>query len=244
MKAQGRRILMLVDNCSARPPVTLSNVKLHFLPPNTTSKLQPCDAGIIQTVKAHYRKRLLRHILVNMDEASSATELAKTVNILHAIRWLDLAWCSLKVSTIQKCFTKCGYVSSASETVESAEEMELETFPLDGGEKQLLEDVSWNDFVNMDRETGFVNPEPETIPLATQPQDHQSASEDDEEEERSITTKEALSQAGSLLNFAEMQGNVELVNAAFTLKSMLEDVKLREAGQAKQTGIQDFFKSS
>ena len=63
MKIQKRKILLLIDNCPAHPPVTASNVKLVFLPPNTTSRLQPCDAGIIRAFKAHYRKRLLRHVL-------------------------------------------------------------------------------------------------------------------------------------------------------------------------------------
>ena len=58
---------MFVDNCSAHPDVQLSNMKLVFLPPNTTSRLQPCDAGIIATLKGLYRKWLLRHILAEMD---------------------------------------------------------------------------------------------------------------------------------------------------------------------------------
>ncbi|KAI0242354.1 hypothetical protein LSAT2_013946 [Lamellibrachia satsuma] len=44
MKGQKRNILMFVDNCGAHPDVKLSNIKLVFLPPNTTSRLQPCDA--------------------------------------------------------------------------------------------------------------------------------------------------------------------------------------------------------
>ena len=67
MLAQGRNILMFVDNCSAHPDMQLSNMKLVFLPPNTTSRLQPCDAGIIATLKGLYRKRLLRHVLAEMD---------------------------------------------------------------------------------------------------------------------------------------------------------------------------------
>ena len=67
MSAQERNILMFVDNCSAHPDMQLSNMKLVFLPPNTTSRLQPCDAGIIATLKGPNRKCLLRHILAEMD---------------------------------------------------------------------------------------------------------------------------------------------------------------------------------
>ena len=87
MRLQRRKILMFVDNCSAHPPIAISNVKLVFLPPNTTSKLQPCDAGIIAAVKAQYRKRLLRHLLANMDEATSATELSKRVTVKEMKLW-------------------------------------------------------------------------------------------------------------------------------------------------------------
>ena len=39
-----RMILLLVDNCTAHPHVsTLKNIQLKFLPPNTTSLIQPMD---------------------------------------------------------------------------------------------------------------------------------------------------------------------------------------------------------
>jgi hypothetical protein len=41
MKAQKRNIILLLGNCGAHPKLEMSNVKLTFLPPNTTSKLQP-----------------------------------------------------------------------------------------------------------------------------------------------------------------------------------------------------------
>lgn len=82
MISESRSILLFIDNCTAHPDVVRSNVKLVFLPPNTTSKLQPCDAGIIQNVKMHNRKQLLRHILNHMDGASNASEVAKKTNIL------------------------------------------------------------------------------------------------------------------------------------------------------------------
>ena len=109
MSFEQHRIIMFVDYCTAHPDIQLSHVKLVFLPPNTTSKLQPCDAGIIQTVKMHYRKRLLRHVLhqMDVDETGTASTLAKSVTMLDAIICLKSAWDILQASTIVKCFRKC-----------------------------------------------------------------------------------------------------------------------------------------
>ena len=62
--------------------------KLVFLPPNTTAKLQPCDAGTIQAVKLQYRKKLIRKIAFAFDEVESASSLAKKVTIFDDIMWL------------------------------------------------------------------------------------------------------------------------------------------------------------
>ena len=46
-----RKILLPVDNCTAHPHVsTLKNIQLEFLPPNTTSLIQPMDQGIIKNL--------------------------------------------------------------------------------------------------------------------------------------------------------------------------------------------------
>lgn len=53
---------MIADNGATHPKLTsLSNINLVFLPPNTTSKTQPIDQGVIQPLKMNYR-RLLIHI--------------------------------------------------------------------------------------------------------------------------------------------------------------------------------------
>ena len=109
MKAEGRNILLFLDRCTAHPDVELSHVKLRFLPPNTTARLQPCDAGIIRAVKANYRTRLLRHIIFHIDDSINASDLAKKITLLNAISWLNSAWDSLTAETIMNCFEKCGF---------------------------------------------------------------------------------------------------------------------------------------
>jgi len=58
-KHRGQRVLLLLDNCPSHKirGLVLQNVDVHFLPPNTTSKIQPMDAGIIMAFKKNY----LRH---------------------------------------------------------------------------------------------------------------------------------------------------------------------------------------
>lgn len=54
MKLRNRNILLLLDNApthSVSETTDLSNIRVHFIPPNTTAFLQPCDSGIINSFK-------------------------------------------------------------------------------------------------------------------------------------------------------------------------------------------------
>ncbi|KAK8390500.1 hypothetical protein O3P69_010294 [Scylla paramamosain] len=56
------KILLLVDNTPSHQPSLQnlsSNIKLAFLPPNTTSLLQSCDQGLIQTFKSYYLRSVM-----------------------------------------------------------------------------------------------------------------------------------------------------------------------------------------
>ena len=82
MRRQSRNVLLFVDDAPSHPTAELSNVKLAFFPPNTTSKSQPMDQGIIQTMKLEYRKRQLQHIISTMeqDKRKCSTQLLKGIN--------------------------------------------------------------------------------------------------------------------------------------------------------------------
>ena len=59
---RGQRVLLLLDNCLSHKVegLNLQHVDVYFLPPNTTSKIQPMDAGIIMAFKSQYRRFHLR----------------------------------------------------------------------------------------------------------------------------------------------------------------------------------------
>ena len=63
-KHRGQRVLLLLDNCASHKlgGLNLLNVDVYFLPPNTTSKIQPMDAGIIMSFKKKYRYYHIRYV--------------------------------------------------------------------------------------------------------------------------------------------------------------------------------------
>ena len=88
LKLANRSVLLLLDNAGCHPPDVkdcYTNIKVVFLPPNTTSRLQPLDLGIIKNFKVYYRKLLLSYIVTKMDEHLLASEVANKVDILQAM---------------------------------------------------------------------------------------------------------------------------------------------------------------
>lgn len=93
-----RKILLLVDNCAAHPLTAISklgNIRLHFLPPNTTSIVQPCNQGIIQYLMVNYRHQVIKKIITDIDQDSTLTanQLAKQLkccDTIHMLTWHKL----------------------------------------------------------------------------------------------------------------------------------------------------------
>ena len=154
-----RKILLLLDNVSSHNPNLkdrFSNIRVIFLPKNTTSKLQPLDAGIIKNFKVHYRRLLLKQTLAQIDSADlSATAIVKSINVLTAIRWIKMACDKVKPETVIKCFKRTG----AFPEDEESEEDPFAGLDDDGDEdKSSLEDLvhhfdvdtTADDYVNAD----------------------------------------------------------------------------------------------
>ncbi len=115
LSRNSRSILLLMDNAGCHPnhlQAKFSNIRVCFLPANTTSRLQPLDLGIIQNFKVYYRNLFLRHVLAKIDQCTCASEVCKSINVLVAIRWVAMAWSLVQEETVQKCFRKAGVLES------------------------------------------------------------------------------------------------------------------------------------
>ena len=105
LRKESRSIILFMDNARCHPEDVAgkySNVKVVFLPRNTTSVLQPADLGIIKNFKVHYRKLLLCHILSKIEECNTASEVVQSVTILNAVRWVAQAWEKVTPETFKK----------------------------------------------------------------------------------------------------------------------------------------------
>jgi hypothetical protein len=112
-RIQGRQILLLLDNCLGHIPlekfaemnVVLCNTRVFYLSPNMTSAVQPCDARIIRTFKAYYRKRFNNLLL---DGYKNNINNPEKINILDAFRLAVPAWVEdVSPATITNCFHHC-----------------------------------------------------------------------------------------------------------------------------------------
>ena len=90
-----RKVILFWDNATTCHSETaqagLKSIKLVLLHKNTTSRLQPLDAGIIRDFKHKYRKLLVRYVVSRIDEGKTASQIVEEVHVLKAITWLQTA---------------------------------------------------------------------------------------------------------------------------------------------------------
>ena len=125
---EDRKVILFLDNATFHPESMIgqfSQIKIIFLTKNTTSRLQPLDAAIIQNFKVKYRKRLVKYVPARIQEDASATQIVKGVDVLVAVRWLQEVWKEVTNLTIKNCFEKCS-MKGDNELMKVEEDDDLE----------------------------------------------------------------------------------------------------------------------
>nr|XP_022910254.1 tigger transposable element-derived protein 1-like [Onthophagus taurus] len=100
------KVLLIIDNAPGHPHIEHPNVEFCFLPPNTTSLIQPLDQGIIATFKTYYVKQTFRYILDKLTNNKNVTVIDawKNFTINDCIKHAGLALSELKPSTLNACW--------------------------------------------------------------------------------------------------------------------------------------------
>ena len=271
MKRENRHILLFLDNAPCHPHShadMFSNVKLAFLPKNSTSRSQPLDAGIIKAWKVKTKRKLLRYICSQVDSNNKASEIVKSVHLLQAIQWGKQAWDEVDQETVQKCFKKVGLSPDEVDMEEGIDD------PFEGEDMMSLEELcaklgttetaTAQEFVDADDEVPSC---PETIDIS-QPswraELRRNFLEEDEADGSEPSAKEGkVDEAGNeefdcsvkepsvksstearkmvlqLSEFADFGGHEKLSNALLTVQDILFDMEFN--APKKQSVIGDYF---
>lgn len=241
---KNRKILLVVDNCASHPKIqNLKNIKLEFLPPNTTSVLQPMDQGIINSLKFHFRKILVLHFIDGIEKKQETS-----VSLLDAVRFVDRAWKNVTQATIENCFKHAGFTGD----MDSGDEMWEwdDEIPLSELFKKLKGDseATFKDYVQVDNLvcTSGMPSEEDIIEEAYKK--HMSIEtaeiESDQEEEAappppSVSRLEARSCLSKLRCFFETHASsAKTIDLLCSLENQVDTAALKEH---QQTKITDYF---
>ncbi|XP_017475007.1 PREDICTED: tigger transposable element-derived protein 6-like [Rhagoletis zephyria] len=247
MKAQNRKIILFLDNAASHPKeLDLTNIKICFLPPNTTAVSQPLDQGIIQNFKTLYRSLVLKHLITKIGDTSSASELSKSINVLEAVYFIKASWHKVEATTIRNCFRKAGFL----ETLEDPSDFDPEDdIPL-AVYARLQEGLDLaNDFEGFLQIDQNVFTEDNNIEIQfDEPDDTMDLSDSEDEPSEEISDPitsydEALKLVERLKQFAKNDyvafQQVKNIESHFEN----ENFKLKES-MLKQTSITQFFQTN
>ena len=100
------KIALVIGNCTAHPNIeNLKLIILYFLPPNTTSCLQPMDQGVIRSLNASTAVGIIRKIIRVIDNRKQIP----SMSVLEAMKILALSWSGVSETIIINCFRKVGF---------------------------------------------------------------------------------------------------------------------------------------
>ena len=106
------KIILLLDNAPSYPlteTLTSADRKATtcFLQPNCTSVLQPMDQGILEAFKRHYKKQLLRHVILeNESYMLTVPEIVKKLTIKDGVYWSAQAWEEATSTSLSRAWNK------------------------------------------------------------------------------------------------------------------------------------------
>ncbi|PXF44914.1 Tigger transposable element-derived protein 6 [Gracilariopsis chorda] len=117
-----KKVALVMDNCGPHATDVLDvngQVTIFTLPPDCTSLFQPMDMGVIATLKAKYKSKLLRKILSTVEDKKQLRQAAKNMkpgmkgldeghdlHMLDVTELLRSAWESVSSRTVARCWTK------------------------------------------------------------------------------------------------------------------------------------------
>ena len=242
LRFQKRKIALLMDNCSALPTdMKFSNIEVIFLPPNTTSKIQPLDMGVIKNLKGHYRTDLNKRIIneLDADPTTKASVAVKNIRLIDSIYMLKDAWAKVTPATFANCFAHAGF---------KTDNEQLEELNVNVPTPENLSDEVFQDFFNIDQDLEIcgeltdteITQDVKRRRLCTDDTDHET-DEDDDLPMPVASRKDVNTALQTLRSFLQMNS---MESSRLDLKNIEASIMDHYKTKATQRSITHFFPSS
>lgn len=245
-KGLAKQAILLLDNAPSHPDIdTISSedgeISCLFLPPNTTSVIQPMDQGVLQTIKRHYKRDLLLRLL-NEEEVGSMNiaEYSKTLNILDAVLMSAKSWDEVEEKTIARSWSKLLSLPDVpQQEPESTASNSDVSMVLDALDIPPTEREAW---ITADQgEAGYHDFTDEEIITLVREENNGSNEQEDEEEESQVTVShaQACQAIETVMKYLEQQPKVPM-NTTVLLNGLLMETTRKRANCLKQTKLNDY----
>ena len=251
-RGQNKKMILLVDNCPGHKtgPVDdqLDFVRVVFLPKNTTSEIQPCDAGIIQAFKTAYRRFMLRKVNQFVEDPAlpklDSSTLKANINLLHCLQFAKSAWDNMTAQTIVNCWRKAGYVPAAAAAADAtdADACAVEVVVTADEDTEDISELNRLDSSEPCREVPSDNPQ--SIVADLQAAADTSQQESDDEDDNS-TTEPPPSTAAVMHTVDTLRRSLYASNADTSMHATFSKVEnfltAKRASRCRQATITDMF---
>ena len=241
---QNRKVVLIIDNCPAHPAIGgLKAIELCFLPLNTTAVTQPIDQGVIRSLKAKYRSRLIKLIIKAID---SNKDIPK-INVLDAMKLLALSWEDVTENAVQNCFAKARI--SNDDQLRAQNDLDDLFIELRSSIEQLKErnseeffdDISPEEFTNLDDSVVATEPvltDELIIEMVRKGEDEDVESDDDNESANADVsiekpgTMEVRNAVETLMNFSLFSISDKIRTSTIEISRLTEIELVRNFKQA------------
>ena len=246
---EGRKVALIIDSCPAHPVIeNLKSITLYFLPPNTTSALQPIDQGVIWSLKSKCRTHIIQKVLAAIDQGKQLP----VISIVEATKVLVLSWSEFTKEAITNCFTKSGFSEDVCSEEDDDPFFQLrEAFDklCAHGQEFVPDGLQCEDIAHVDRDvqvTEGLLTEEEIVEEVRGIFDEENENDDVEIAERSEdipikpNSQEVFRAIETLLDYSMFTNSGEIGKLATKVSLMVEKENLKLKRQKK---ITDFFKN-
>jgi hypothetical protein len=242
--------ILVVDNCSAHSSPKLRNIKLEFLPPHTTSIIQPCDAGIIKNFKVHYRKSLIKKWI---DDVENGKQI-EPINIKEVIYMISDAWKQVSLTTIANCWNKTkilpleeNLLANTSDDNDDMRELEQALEEIEMPHNSIK--LSAIEYVNVDEnvQTMDISTEESVVKDILKAQgliDNENSDIDDEDEEEVVDDPVSYNEGKKALEISRKyleQSSFATEDDIYLLRQIIKKAESFYRSSLKQTTIDKYF---